>query len=358
MRSNPQRNIPNFLIIQTAFLGDIVLTTPLIRAVKKAFPDSRIDVLLTPQGAELLRGLEGVNERLAYDKRGREKGIGGFLSQVRRIRKRAYDICISPHRSARTSLLSFLSGAPVRIGFATASLSFLYTFRVPRPPSFHEIDRNLGLLIGLGMSPEGAARSPVLPLDERTEEEVAALLDGVGVKETDTLMGIGPGSVWGTKRWPPAGFAEVGDALEDECGARIVLLGGPEDSRAAEGVLKAAKGRILNLVGRTTLKQAMGIIKRCRMYIGNDSALLHIASVFQTPTVGIFGPTVPGQGFGPSNHRSIVVEKKGLPCRPCSAHGPMECPEGHFTCMAGITPDEVLQAARRVLQQHAVIQSA
>ncbi len=337
------------LIIQTAFLGDVILTTPVIRVMKKAYPNSRIDVLLTPQCAEILGGMEEIHEVMAYDKRGKEKGVRGFLFQVRRIRERTYDICLAPHRSARTALLAFFSGAPVRICFDTAALGFLYTHRVPRPTSVHEIDRNLGLLSALGITLNGTDRSPVLPVDPRSREEADHLFREAGIRDNELLIGVGPGSVWGTKRWLPEGYAEVCDSLEKTLGAKVILLGGIDDVEVGERIMARSRGNHRNFVGRTTLKQAVGIMKHCRLYIGNDSALLHVASALQIPTVGIFGPTVPGQGFAPYGQRTVVVEKKEVTCRPCGAHGPMECPEGHFKCMAEISSQEVLEAAERLL---------
>lgn len=341
----------SFIVIQTAFVGDVVLTTPLIRTLERAFPDSKIDILLTPASADLLKGMKGVREVIAYDKRGGEKGLLGFISKVRMLRARKYDVCVAPHRSARTALLSFLSGIPVRIGFENAQLGFLYTHRVPRPKSAHEVDKNLGLLAALGITYEESDRALELPLDQSTEQESRSLLSEVGISDKDLLIGIGPGSVWGTKRWLPSGYAEVCDTLVKNFNARIVLLGGNGDSQAAGEVMASSGRGVENLVGKTTLKQALGVLSRCRLYIGNDSALLHFASALQVPCVGIFGPTVPAQGFSPLDSSSVVVEKKGLSCRPCGAHGPMKCPEGHFKCMAEIPPLEVIQAAERFLAE-------
>jgi len=343
--------VKSFIVIQTAFVGDVVLTTPLIRTLKRAFPDSKIDLLVTPSSAELLNGMKEVREVISYDKRGGEKGLFGFISKVRMLRTRRYDVCIAPHRSARTALLAFLSGIPVRIGFESAQMRFLYTRRVPRPKSAHEVDRNLGLLSALGITYEESDRVPVLPLDQRTEQESRRILSDVGISDKDLLIGIGPGSVWGTKRWLPSGYAEVCDALVKNFNARIVLLGGNGDSQAAEEVMALSGKGVENLVGKTTLKQALGIISRCKLYIGNDSALLHFASALQVPCVGIFGPTVPAQGFSPIESSSAIVEKKGLSCRPCGAHGPMKCPEGHFKCMVDIPPLEVIKAAERFLSE-------
>lgn len=341
----------SFIVIQTAFVGDVVLTTPLIRTLKRAFPDSKIDILLTPAGAELLNGMKELRDIISYDKRGNEKGLFGFISKMRLLRAKKYDVCIAPHRSARTALLPFLSGIPVRIGFDSAQLGFLYTHRVHRPKSAHEVDRNLGLLSALGIIYKDSDRVPVLPINQRTEQESKRLLSENGISDKDILIGIGPGSVWGTKRWLPSGYAEVCNSLVKNFNARIVLLGGNGDSQAAGEVMASSGKGIDNLVGKTTLKQALGIISLCKLYIGNDSALLHFASALQVPCIGIFGPTVPAQGFSPLDSRSVVVERKGLSCRPCGAHGPMKCPEGHFKCMVDIPPLEVIKAAEGFLSE-------
>ncbi len=338
-----------FLVIQTAFLGDVILTTPLIRTLKKARPEARIDVLLTPRGADILDGMDEIDRVLPYDKRGQDRGLGGFLSQVKLLRRGSYDACLAPHRSARTAMLAFLSNSPMRVGFDSASLSVLYTHTVPRPASLHEIDRNMALLGPLGIVPNAADRAPVLPMTRRAEEEADAILSESGIGEGDLVVGVGPGSAWGTKRWIPSSYAAVCDALEVRYGAKVVLLGGEDDVPVAREVMAASRGHAVNLAGRTGMKQTVGIMRRCGLYIGNDSALIHVASSLRVPTVCIFGPTVPGQGFAPSHTRFVIVERRDLSCRPCSPHGPQTCPEGHFRCMGTISPPEVLRAAEGIL---------
>ncbi len=330
------------LVIQTAFLGDVVLTTPLFRALRRRFPDARIDVLVTPAAAPLVEEdphLDGVR---VYDKHGRERLRGAG----RRLRGE-YDVVLAPHRSHRTALLAWLSRARLRVGFRDAGFSFLYHRRVPRPRERHEVDRNLELLRGLGLVPEPADRVLHVGYTEQEAGEVDEILREAGVQASDPLAALAPGSVWPTKRWPAEGFGAVGRALAER-GFRVVLLGGPADRDVADRVAGAVGRAAVNAAGRTSLKALAAWMDRVRLLVTNDSAPLHVAAARGTPTVAVFGSTTLELGFGPFHRASRVVEVP-LDCRPCGLHGRKRCPKGHFRCMQDVTPDMVLRACDALL---------
>jgi len=331
------------LVVQTAFLGDVVLTTPLFRALRRLYPEGGLAALVTPQAAPLVEEDPHLDEILTYDKKGGES----WASAVRKIRAGRYDTVIAPHRSHRTSLLALAAGARQRIGFRDAGFSWAYTRRVPRPLGRHEVDRNLELLRGLGGTPRPEDRVLHVGYTERETREVAAVLESAGIVATERLAGLSPGSVWATKRWHAEGFAAVGRALQGR-GWRIVLLGGPDDREVAGKVAETIGSGVVNAAGRTSLKALAAWMDRLGVLVTNDSSPLHVAAARGTPVVAVFGATTRDLGFAPFHERSRVVEMD-LACRPCGLHGGDRCPEGHFRCMGEISPETVLAACDDLL---------
>lgn len=336
---------PRFLVVQTAFLGDVALTTPLLKALRARFPDCFLAFLSTPGGTELVRGLAGVDRFLVYDKRGVERGLKGLAGKARELRELNFDVALSAHRSARTAALLTLAGIKRRIGFATSAIPWLYHERVPRDPGAHEVERNLALLAPLAGTGNGAKPSLSLP------GQSAAGPDLLGEDSGGPRVGMCPGSVWATKRWPASGFARVADRLIREHGASVYLIGAKDDVEAAAAVESAASLSLRNLAGRTSLSEWLSLVAAMDLVITNDSSPTHIAGALGVPVVTIFGPTTPGQGFAPRGNMSRVVETTGLACRPCGEHGSRRCPEGHFKCMRLLDPDRVLAAALPLLEE-------
>ncbi len=329
--NEPQR----VLIIQTAFLGDIVLTIPLIRALKKYKPGAALLLLTTPVGKSLLEGQHGIDTILVYDKKGADHGIRGFVRTVREIRRQSVDTVLSPHRSFRSGLIALFSGARQRIGYNLLHLVPFYNIRVDRKKTGHEIDRILSLLKPLSLEVSGDDRYP-------------ALQAATAVRH-DRLIGIAPGSVWGTKQWTEEGYTRLVQMLHAQ-GYEIVLIGSEEDTAVAGRIQRAAGIPLDNRAGRTNLRQLADLLAGLRLLITNDNGAMQVAQALNTPIAALFGPTVPEQGFAPIRPNTVVIESKGLYCRPCSAHGPRECPEGHFLCMKSITPEAVFKTVQEMLQ--------
>ncbi len=331
------------LVIQTAFLGDVVLTTPLFRGLRRLHPEAHLAALVTPQAAPLLEEDPHLDALLTYDKNGGES----FGEALRKIRRGRFDLLVAAHRSHRTALLALFSGVPRRVGFREAGFPWAYTRRVHRPAEAHEVDRNLALLGGLGKGPAPGDRELHVGYTPREEAEVRHILDEAGVRPGDSVVGLCPGSVWATKRWSPEGFAAVGRDLRRE-GHRIVLLGGPEDVEVVGAVAEQIGEGTVLAAGRTTLKALAAWMDRITVLVTNDSAPLHVAAARGTPTVAIFGATTRTLGFAPFHRCSAVVEVD-LECRPCGPHGGKNCPEGHFRCMVDVDPDDVLREVRRLM---------
>ena len=320
------------LVIQTAFLGDVVLTTSLLTRLAARF--GPVDVVTTPAAAELLETHPAVRRVIPYDKRGADRGLGGFRRLAERLTETRYAGVFLPHRSWRSAALAWCSHIPARIGFDDSPAAVLYTERVPRPRGGHESDRILAL--AGGDRPAGPAPSVSLSLTDADQATADAWLRER--KITGPFVAVAPGSIWGTKRWP--GYAELVARLPQP----VVVLGSAADSALAEEVAAAGAGRAHAAAGALSLRQSAAIIARAALLVTNDSAPLHLATGVGTPVVAVFGPTTPAQGFGPVGPGSRVVQEKGLWCRPCSPHGPATCPLGHHACMQGIGVDRVLTA--------------
>ena len=326
------------LVIQTSFLGDTVLTTPLLSQLANRGP---VDVVTTPASATLLAHHPAVRTVIPYDKRGRDRGLRGLLRLARRLRKEHYDLALLAQGSWRSAALAFLAGIPSRVGFDTSAGKLLYTTRVPYRDDLHHAARLLMLGRPNGREPTAEELRPSLAPGEAERAAVDALLARHGVKAGERLVALAPGSVWATKRWPY--YPQLAPLLAPH--ARIVVLGGPDDAALAGAILAAAPSAI-NAAGELSLLASAELLGRCGVVVTNDSAPLHLASAMGTPTVAIFGPTVPEFGFGPLAPRASVVQLNTLPCRPCSRHGLQRCPLGHHRCMRDLGPELV---AERVL---------
>jgi lipopolysaccharide heptosyltransferase II len=328
------------LVIQTAFLGDVVLTTPLLEALAGA-GGRPVDVVTTPAAAPLLETHPAVRRVIAYDKRGEDRGLVRLIRLARVLGAEHYEAAYLPHRSLRSAALAWLAGIPTRVGFDDG-WPWLYTEVRRRPPECHEIDRLLALAPEPSRSGLRALRPTlVTSMEDRAATDTFLRKHGIGAR----FVALAPGSIWGSKRWPY--YAELAQRLAER--AAIVTVGGPEDAPLGEEIDKAVQARggpwrTVNACGKLTLRQAADVLSRAALLVTNDSAPLHFAQAVGTPTVAIFGPTVPAFGFGPRGPRDRIVEVHELPCRPCSAHGPPRCPLGHHRCMRDLTVDAVLDA--------------
>lgn len=321
------------LVIQTAFLGDVVLTTPLLMVLAERH--GPVDVVTTPAAGNLLETHPAVRSVIRYDKHAADRGWRGLRKLSSELRARCYTTIYLPHRSFRSAALALLSGGAERVGFADSAAALAYTRRVPRPPTGHEVDRLLALA--------GAnAGSPPVGLELTAADHAAAdtWLAAHGV--SSRFVALAPGSIWGTKRWPY--FAELAAALDRPC----VLVGGAEDQTLAGAIVAAAPQRVVSAAGALSLRASAALIQRAAVLVTNDSAPLHLATAVGTPIVALFGPTVPEFGFGPRRGGDVALGRDGLTCRPCSRHGPERCPLGHHRCMRELTVETVTAALAAV----------
>lgn len=321
------------IVIQTAFLGDVVLTTPLLAALAERH--GPVDVVTTPAAAPMLETHPAVHQVIPYDKRGRDQGLGGLLALARRLAAAHYEVAYLPHRSLRSAALAFLARVPERVGFSDG-WPLLYTETRGPARTGHEIDR----LLGLAGAPPGAHPPALFPRAE-DQRVVDRFLTDAGI--AGNFVALAPGSIWGTKRWPY--FEALAAWLAQQIA--IAVVGGAEDAplgRSIAEAVRGAGGRVLDVCGRLTLLQSTALIGRARLLVTNDSAPLHLASASGTPVVALFGPTVPEFGFGPVGDGDLALGVTTLECRPCSDHGPPVCPLGHHRCMRDLQVATVVTA--------------
>ena len=321
------------LIFQTAFIGDLVLVSSLIKSVKKTFPESSVSLVCKKGYESIYEGFKYLDEVIPYDK----KGIKKFAAL---LKEKRFDVVFSPHRSHRTSTVLFLARIPERIGFDTSGFSFLYTKKVKYGKRIHEVERNIKLLLSY-KSDAVVDLKPELYVSENEKRQV---LEKFGISGAYAV--ISPGSVWPTKRWIPEYFAEIAKFLKGK-GIVPVIAGGNQDKEIAEKVIKDVAGAV-NTAGKTSLREFMALVAKAKIVVTNDSSPTHFAVAFDRPVVTIFGPTVKEFGFYPYSEKGRVAEID-LYCRPCGIHGGKRCKEKHFRCMKDLTPERAIPLIEEVL---------
>jgi heptosyltransferase-2 len=337
-----------YLIIQTAFIGDAVLTLPLVQVLKNIDVGATVDVLVIPRTSELFSNNPAVHHVHIFDKRGKDSGLAGLRRFARQVAERKYDVALILHRSMRSALLAWLGKIPSRIGFDRSAGWFLMTQTIRYEPSVHEVERNLSLLGALGMQWTGKELPSLFPTLADVQK-VDEFLESSGLPKAYALIGIAPGSIWQTKRWLKERYSEISRSLAQE-GFSSVLIGGKEDEQLCQEIkAEVASNLVAISAGRLSVLQSAELIRRCRALVTNDSAPMHLAVAVRTPVLAIFGSTVPEFGFAPYGNRSVVLETKGLSCRPCSVHGSQRCPIKTFDCMANISAEAVFNKVREMV---------
>ena len=328
------------LIVQPAFLGDVVLTTCLIEACHAA--GYTVDFLLRRGNEGLLSAHPFVSRLLVWDKR--QAKYRNWYALLKDIRSTRYHALICPHRYASTGAWLAFSRAALRIGFRQNPLSFAFTHRFEHrfDDELHETERMHRLLPPLGIN--GPALRPKLYPCAEDQEAVAKYKHGGRGYVT-----MAPGSVWYTKRLPPERWVELIERTQ-AAELDVYLLGGPDERRLCEGIATASGHRVEVLAGRLSLLSSAALMAGARMNYVNDSAPLHLASAMNAPVTAFFLNTAPTLGFGPLSERSYILEHdEPLACRPCARTGREACPLGHFKCaQIDPTPTHTWDASSRL----------
>lgn len=333
----------SILFIETAFIGDVAFAAPAIAAVRRKWPAARLAALLTPEGGEALAAIDLAHETLVYDKRGGDRGLGGFLRLRRRLRAEGFDLAISTHRSARSALLA-RAAAPVRVGFDVGLGARLYTIRAPWDPSEEpELPRRtFGVARALGCAGGDEALRP----SPRALADARAALERAGVPRGGRRVAFAFGAKWPTKRWGVERWGGLARRI-GAGGGRVLLLGGPGDRDLGAAIVRAGGGGVVNLAGTLPLAASLALLTLVDRLVAGDTGTLHWAQVFGVPAVALFGPTSERQF---ASYRSTRFVTAPVPCRPCSPHGPRRCPLGHTACMGDLTVDSVVDAVEGIFK--------
>ena len=340
------------LLVDTSFLGDVLCAEPMVRAAAEQWPGQDIDFLTSTGGAQMLAGHPLLRNILVFDKRGVDKGLTGLLGLAKKLRRQEFARAICSHRSWRTAVLLRPARIPERVGFDNASAAWMYSKRVKYRKDLHEVERNLQLLGG------GEWTAPRMYPGEAEKQRAAELVpDG-------DWVAMAPGSIWATKRWPAAKWSQLVKQLT-AAGQSCLLMGGPDDAELCAGIVEVAgfgqssdigpDGRrqktapLLDLSGKTSLRESAAVLERCAVMVSNDSAPMHLGVSAGIPVVAVFCSTIPAFGFAPRGENDVVIEVGELDCRPCGIHGHKVCPKGHFKCGEDISADVVFDATMQRL---------
>jgi lipopolysaccharide heptosyltransferase II len=348
------------LLIRLREIGDVVFTTPALRALRDHYPGAHITYIVEPHAAPVVSGNAQIDELIVAPRRQGLRGLTADIALGRSLRDRRFDIAIDFHGGPRAGLLTWLSAARERVGYDVAGRSWIYTRRVHRPRALrarHSVENQWDLLAAVGIGAPDRVNNPVeMPVDPDAAAAVARRLGQEGVETADRLVVIHVSAGNPFRRWPADQFAALAAALAREPRAKVVITSGPSERDAAARVVEAARAslpgdaasRVLSC-GDFSLAELRALVERAALYIGGDSGPLHVASTSRVPIVGLYGPTLPARSAPWRDPRIPVVsvEPDPLPCRPCDQR---TCVPGDFRCLTSIEARRVVEAAIKCLR--------
>ena len=325
------------LLIRLSSLGDIVLTTPAIRAVRARFRDAYIVMLVAKQSAEILRENPHLNEIITFDRLAKNKDTGEMLRVIRMLRERKFTLAIDLQRKFRTEMLMYFSGAAERIGKGR-----LCTVRVHEQGNKHATAHYFELLHAAGIPAEDPGLEVFLSESERLA--AAQRFDTAGVNAGQLKVGFFPGAGWKLREWMPDRFAAIGDKLVERFNANILIFGGQKEMELVQTVASLMNARAIPFAGNLQIRQLAACIEKCDLFLTNDTGPMHIAAAVGTPTVSLFGPGnhIRFQPLG-TLHQTI---RHPVPCSPCKQFTD-KCKDN--ICMKGIGVDAVWESVSHTL---------
>lgn len=347
---------PRILIIRTDRMGDVILSTPVIRALRQAHPEAYLAMMVAPANRELVEGNPDLNAVVLFDQKGEHRGWRGTLRLARLLKAQRFDTALILHSTNRVVLVSWLAGIPRRIGYARR-LPWLLTHRrsyVKRQGQKHELEYNLDLLALIRVNLKGSdpiGSDPTgfrlfVPTTAAQEAKVDDFLKSRRLADGKPLIAIHPGASCPSKRWRPERFAEVADRLAQRHQAEILVVTGPDAVENGRAVARGMRQPAHEALGLFSLGETAALLKRVRCLISNDSGPVHLACAVGTPVVSIFGRWGGGlspRRWGPTGERSVALHRD-VGCRPCLAH---RCPIG-FICLDAVRVEEVVAAAEHI----------
>ncbi len=349
-KSGMTKRVPErILIARTDRLGDVVLSTPVIKFLREKYPRAYIAFMVRPENRDVVANNPYLDEVLLYDKNHYHKSLFKTLVFALGLRKKKFDTAIALHPENRVHIMLFVAGIPVRIGY-DRKLGVLLTKRLPHHKQEglkHEIDYNFELIKELGLDTEGADRRPYMVTSSADKELVDSVLRDHDLKRD--MIAVHPGASCPSKRWMPERFAEVAKRLSREYKADIVLVGGDETVEYSRVVASSIGPEARNFTGMLRVGELAELLSRCRVFISNDSGPVHVAVARGTPVVVIFGRKDPGlspRRWGPVGADSVVLHGDAG-CSVCKAHN---C-EKEFECLKAVTAEDVFKAAEELLER-------
>ncbi|OGX18824.1 MAG: lipopolysaccharide heptosyltransferase II, partial [Omnitrophica WOR_2 bacterium RBG_13_44_8b] len=336
------------LIVRTDKIGDVLLSTPVIKALRENYPNAYIAMMVCPYTKDIVEDNPYLDEVIIYDKDGKHKKWRRSLKFARNLAKIRFDLALILHPTNRVHLVTFLAGIPRRIGY-DRKLGFLLTHRIKHTKQLgekHESQYCLDLLKYIGI--ESQDSNLLMPIKQPSQDWVDELFKQQGIKDSDRLLAIHPGASCPSRIWPNQRFAGVADRLIKKYGFKVFLIAGPKEIALVENLMKNMRNTAVNLAGKTSLSQAASLLKRCQLFISNDSGPVHMAVALGVPVISISGRNQKGlspKRWGPLGKKDRVLHKE-VGCVKCLAHN---C-RREFACLKAITIDEVIEAADSILR--------
>ncbi len=323
------------LIINVNWLGDVIFSTPAIRALRKHYPGAYISCLVVCRCEEVLKNNPFINEIIVYDEYGKHKSLFSKIKFIGYLRKKKFDVVYVLHPALRRAMIGYLAGISQRIGYSTKARAFLLTKAITPPEELiHKIDYFLYLLKKCAIAADN--RECDFFINASDEEEAEKILLGAGIKKGEPYVVVNPGGNWLQKRWPVNNFAQVSDLLIENKGVKIIIAGGKKDIELAEEIFSCMRNSPYLITGKTNLHQLAAIMKKSRCVVSSDSGPLHISAAVGANTVAVFGPTS-SRLTGPVGRGKIIILQKDAGCDiPCYQS---ECVENR--CMKLISAREV-----------------
>ena len=332
------------LIVNVNWIGDTLFSTPFIRAVRDAYPDTYIACLLHPRCKEMLELNPRLNEIIIYDEEGAHRSLSGKLKLIIALRQKKFDTAFLLHRSFTKAMLVFLSGIKERVGYPTKRRAMLLTKMVEAPSEeVHKVEYFLNIARASGLKPQ--SKSYEFFIDDSHKKFVTGLLRESGIVDGDTVIVLCPGGNWGPKRWPKENFARLADILSERPGVKIVISGSTKDLKLAGEIKAMMKNEPVITAGKTTLKQLGAVFARSDLVIANDTGPMHLAVAMKAPTIALFGPTSPAMTgpYGDGCYRTISRNDAcDIPCYDFT------CTDN--SCMRAIKVEDVLKEAISMLE--------
>jgi heptosyltransferase-2 len=342
--------IEKILIIRLSSLGDIVLTTPVIKSLKRKFPDSDIFFLTKNEYHDLLKNDPHIFSLIEFDPFEKHKGVSGFFRLVRELKGYNFDLMIDLHANLRSFLIRHLLKANIKIKYNKRWLArlLLVHLKFIKVKPIYTIDSYLEALKKIDVN--SSDKNPIIYLDQEGENFMKDFLMEKKIEKDDIVVGIHPGAKWKTKRWTEEKFARVCQILNKKSQIKIILFGDRKDQDVIERINSLSENQRVFKAVNLPLNKFISLIKRCDCFVTNDSGPMHIASALGVPVVAIFGPTHPKLGFAPIGSENIILTAD-VKCSPCSLHGGKRCHKKSRFCMDLIEPEMVADAVERLLEK-------